>query len=301
MYTGKGLVFNIQRFSVHDGPGIRTTVFIKECPLRCEWCSNPESQAPYPEIICLDRNCIRCGKCVEACPQHAITLRESGKEIDREKCDRCLLCAQACPSGAIQTVGKYMDIAEVMEEVTKDELFYRNSGGGVTVSGGEPLSQPEFVCGLLKECKVKNYHTALDTCGHAPWSSIEKLLIYLDLVLYDIKLMDSIKHKEATGAGNETILANAAKVAQKKRTWLRYPVIPGFNDSETCAREIALFASNIPVEKVSLLPYHALGAEKYVRLGGVYSLDGISPPTDEQLQEIASIFESFGLDVTIGY
>ena len=297
----KGLVFNIQRFSVQDGPGIRTTVFVKGCPLSCEWCSNPESQELYQEVICLDRNCIGCGRCVEACPQDAITLGESGRLIDREKCDRCLICAEVCPSGAIEIAGRYMDVDEAMEEVAKDELFYRNSGGGVTVSGGEPLLQWQFVRALLKECKSKNFHTALDTSGYSPWNDMEEVLKYVDLVLYDVKLMDPAKHKEATGVDNEIILSNVAKVAQKKRTWLRYPVIPGFNDSESCAREIAAFASNIPIEKASLLPYHAFGAEKYERLGRIYSIEGVSPPTDEQLQGIASIFESFGLNVTVGY
>ncbi|GAI42603.1 unnamed protein product, partial [marine sediment metagenome] len=147
----KGLVFNIQRFSIHDGPGIRTTVFMKGCPLRCKWCSNPESQQPYPEIMTLDRNCIKCGKCVEACPQDAITLDESGRRIDRNKCDRCLECALVCPSGAIQTAGNYMGVDEVIVEIMKDVLFYQNSEGGVTVSGGDPLFQWEFVCELLQK------------------------------------------------------------------------------------------------------------------------------------------------------
>lgn len=249
----------------------------------------------------MDRNCIRSGKCVEACPQDAITLGESGRLIDRKKCDRCLMCAQICPSGAIETVGRYMDKYEVMEEVSKDELFYRNSGGGVTVSGGEPLLQWLFVKELLKECKNRHFHTALDTSGCSPLNDMEEVLKYVDLLLYDVKMMDSNKHEEVTGVDNKIILSNVAKVAQKQRTWLRYPVIPGFNDSESCAREIAAFASDIPFEKVSLLPYHAFGAEKYERLGRVYSLEGVSTPTDEQLQEISSIFESFGLDVTIGY
>lgn len=299
--ANKGLVFNIQRFSVHDGPGIRTTVFVKGCPLRCAWCSNPESQEAYQEIIRLDRSCIRCGQCVEACPRGAIILGEFGRVIDREKCDRCLMCAEVCPSRAIETVGRYMDVAEVMEEVGKDELFYRNSDGGVTISGGEPLLQWQFVQTLLKECKHRSFHTALDTSGYSTWKAVEEVLKYVDLVLYDIKLIDPAKHREATGVDNEIILANVAKVAQKKRTWLRYAVIPGFNDSETCAEDIAVFASSISIEKVSLLPYHAFGAEKYERLGRVYSLEGVSTPTDGQLQEISSIFESFGLDVTIGY
>jgi pyruvate formate lyase activating enzyme len=188
-----------------------------------------------------------------------------------------------------------------MAEIEKDELFYHNSGGGVTVSGGEPLLQWKFTLELLRDCKAKNLHTTLDTCGYAPWDLMEKVLRYVDLVLYDIKLIDLDKHKVATGLSNEIILANAAKVAQQKRTWLRYAVIPGFNDSESCARGIALFASKLNFEKVSLLPYHALGVQKYMRLGRVSYLNDVSPPTNKCLQDIATIFESFEFDVTIGY
>jgi len=297
----KGLIFNIQRFSIHDGPGIRTTVFMKGCPLQCQWCSNPESQQASPEILTLDRNCIKCGKCVEACPQDAITMTESGRSIDRNKCDRCLECALVCPAEAIQIVGKYMRIDEVISEVVKDRIFYQNSGGGVTVSGGEPLLQWEFVRELLRKCKARNLHTVLDTSGYAPWKVIEEVLRYTDLVLYDVKLLDSARHQAATGVTNEIILANAAKVARSKRTWLRYAVIPGFNDSESCTREIAAFASSLPFEKVSLLPYHAMATQKYERLGREYTCEGISPPTSEHLKQIAQIFESSGVNITIGY
>jgi pyruvate formate lyase activating enzyme len=299
--NSKGLVFNIQRFSIHDGPGIRTTLFMKGCPLKCKWCSNPESQASYPEIFTLDRNCIGCGKCVEVCPKGAITLDESGRRIDREKCDRCLICTEVCPSEAIVTAGAWKDVHEVLEELQKDALFYRNSGGGITVSGGEPLLQWKFVCDVFKACGEKNFHRALDTSGCAPWDVVEKVIEDVDLVLYDIKMIDPDKHKQATGVSNEIILSNAEEVARRKKTWLRYAVIPGFNDSETCAKEIAEFASTLPIEKVSLLPYHGLGSQKYDRLARENFLRDVVPPSHEQLQGIGKIFEACGLDITIGF
>jgi pyruvate formate lyase activating enzyme len=274
---------------------------MKGCPLRCQWCSNPESQESYPEIMTIDRKCIKCGKCVEICPEKAITLDESGRRVDRRRCDGCLKCALICPTGAIEIVGKYLNVDQVMAEVLRDDLFYRNSEGGVTISGGEPFLNWQFALELLKRCKAKNIHTALDTCGYAPWIMMEKVLGYVDLVLYDIKLIDSAKHQEATGVTNEIILANAKRVTREKRTWVRYAVIPGFNDSESCAREIARFSSFLHPEKVSLLPYHALGVQKYERLGRIYCLNGVSPPANEYLQQTAEIFESFGLKITIGY
>jgi len=198
----KGLIFNIQRFSIHDGPGIRTTVFLKGCPLTCKWCSNPESQKSYPEILTVDRKCIRCGRCAESCSQEAITLDESGRRLDWQKCNLCMECAANCPSGAIEAVGRYLTVDEVVAEVEKDRLFYQNSGGGVTVSGGEPLLQWEFALNLLKECKVRNLHTALDTSGCAPWDVMERVIEHVDLVLYDIKDMHSAKHKAITGVAN---------------------------------------------------------------------------------------------------
>ena len=196
--TSAGLVFNIQRFSLHDGPGIRTTVFLKGCPLRCKWCSNPESMNSYVEIMTQDIKCIKCNRCVEVCPQRAISIVHGQKKIDWEKGNLCLECAKVCSSGAIELVGKLMSVDEVVAEIERDRLFYLNSGGGVTFSGGEPLNQWEFV---LKACKDKGINTALDTTENDPWDIFKKVLDYCDLVLYDLKHPDSIKHKEGTGVG----------------------------------------------------------------------------------------------------
>lgn len=294
-----GLIFDIQRFSIHDGPGIRTTVFMKGCPLRCQWCSNPESIRPYPEIMTSDLRCNRCNKCLEVCPVGAIELGETIK-IDRAKCNRCMECAQVCYPGALKCAGRYMSVAEVVEEVERDRLFYQNSGGGVTASGGEPLFQWEFVAALFKECQEKHLHTALDTSGYAKWPAIKEVLKYTDLVLYDIKHMDPVKHRERTGRSNALILSNAKKVASEVRTWLRFPVIPGYNDSMPHIKKLAEFGLKCQVEKVCLIPYHRWGESKYQRLGGVYPFGGTEPPTSDHLEEIKAAIESYGLKVTIG-
>lgn len=297
----KGLVFNIQRFSLHDGPGIRSTVFMKGCPLRCRWCSNPESWNPYPEIITHDIKCIRCGKCEQICPVGAITIDSESRKIDRAKCTLCLECAEVCPSGAISIVGEYMTVDEVLREVESDSLFYQHSGGGVTVSGGEPLVQWEFVYELLKACKEKGLHTALDTSGYSSWDRIERVLEYVDLVLFDIKHMDPKQHKKGTSKSNLLVLNNAAKIAARKmRLWLRVPLIPGYNDSRENIEKVAQFGIKIGAEKVSILPYHEWATQKYKQLGRRYSMRGVKPPEDEHVQRARELIEALGMEVGIG-
>jgi pyruvate formate lyase activating enzyme len=295
-----GLVFDIQKFSLHDGPGIRTTVFMKGCPLVCRWCSNPESQSPSQEIMANDIQCIGCGKCAEVCGTGAITFTEAGREIDWEKCDQCLECSRVCPANGIECVGQNMTVEEVVAKVEQDRIFYENSGGGMTVSGGEPLVQWEFVLRLLEKCREKGIHTALDTCGMAPWEILERVIEHADLVLYDVKHMDSAVHKKGTGAGNETILENARKVAEKAATWVRIPLIPDFNASAADLMKIAHFASEIGAEKVSLLPYHNYGSSKYPKLGWTYPMEGTPLLTDEEVEEKKSQLEAAGLRVEIG-
>jgi pyruvate formate lyase activating enzyme len=297
----KGLVFNIQRFSINDGPGIRTTVFMKGCPLRCEWCSNPESQSIYPEIMTISRDCIRCNECVETCPTGAVSSDEMGVRIDRDKCDLCMTCAHNCPSGALQIVGEHMDVHEIVKEVKKDGLFYRNSGGGLTVSGGEPMTQWEFVRTLLAESKRESLHTALDTSGYAPWDVVAEVIKYADLVLYDVKCVDPVKHEAMVGQNNKLILTNAEKVASMVPTWLRIPVIPGLNDSEADLEDMAIFASEVPFEKVSILGYHKFGEQKYERLGREYPCSSVSQPEDRYLKVLRDTFVEKGLNATIGH
>jgi len=230
----------------------------------------------------------------------AITVVDSVKTIDWNKCNLCLECARVCPSKAIEQVGKYMTVEEVVAEAESDRLFYHNSGGGVTFSGGEPLLQWEFVREVAAQCKSHGIHTALDTSGYVRWDTMEKVLEYIDLVLYDIKNMDSQKHEEWTGVSNALILDNAARTASKVRTWIRVPLMPGYNDSESDLNRLAEFSARLGVEKVSLLPYHRWGEQKYGRLGMGYTLEEVEPPTDEHVQWAKEIVESHGIGITTG-
>jgi pyruvate formate lyase activating enzyme len=295
-----GLVFNIQKFSIHDGPGIRTTVFMKGCPLACKWCSNPESINPLPEIITYDIRCIGCARCRDACPQNAISISDQGRNIDWEKCNQCLACAQACPAKAIEVTGQYMMVDEVMKKICDDIPFYKNSGGGATISGGEALLQKAFVKEIFHRCRENDINTVLDTTGLAPWEHIEDVIQYVDLVLLDIKHMDAATHKAATGVGNALILENAEKIAAEKRTWFRFPLIPGINDSKKNIEAFSAFAAKCDVEKVSLLAYHEWGAAKYEKLGRTYALEGVEAPSEKCVEAVGEMIKSFGLTVDIG-
>lgn len=299
--NNNGLIFNIQRFSLHDGPGIRTTVFLKGCPLSCRWCANPESINPDPEIMTYDMKCIKCRGCVEACPSGAITVDGNIRRIDRSKCNLCLKCTSVCPTGAIEKTGKYVSPEEALKEIEKDKPFYQNSGGGVTFSGGEPLAQWQFLLEVCKQCKERNISTILDTTGCASWEVMERILEYTDLVLYDIKHLDPLKHIEGTGVDNELILNNFKKTACKVRTWLRVPVIPNYNDSATYMSKLGEFCAGVGIEKISLLPYHTWGEHKYERLGKVYALRGIESLLPESLEGLKEVIESYGLTATVGW
>ena len=300
----KGVVFNIQRFAIQDGPGIRTTVFFKGCPLHCNWCSNPESVKLHPEIITRDVKCIRCGKCIEACPQKAISVVEDVRVIDWAKCDYCLKCAEVCPSKSIEAVGEYKTVAEVMDTVMRDANYYRRTGGGMTLSGGEPLLQWQFALALLREGKEQGLHTALDTTGHADWEVLDKVMEFTDLVLYDLKHMDSAKHQEGTGVPNERILENLKKAANRPgaHIWVRIPLVPTFNDTEAEFGEMCKFALSLgdAMEKVSILPYHKYAETKYTAIGREYPYKGIDLLTDERVEELRQLVESNGLKVDVG-
>jgi pyruvate formate lyase activating enzyme len=297
----EGLIFNIQRFSIHDGPGIRTTVFLKGCPLRCPWCSNPESQIPVPNLMVRNLNCRGCGACTEVCPEGAIELTErEGRRIDWEKCSQCLRCVNACLYQALNTCGRYMDVDEILDEVMRDKDFYNNSDGGVTVSGGEPLLQADFVTNLLAGSKEVGLHTALDTTGYAPWDRIEKVLPFVDLILWDIKHLDPMKHQRTTGVDNALIMENLLKVSKKRPLWLRVPIIAQFNDSESHIRDIIRLAQRLDVEKISLLPYHEGGKSKCAQMGLAYPFDGGMAPIDEHTNHLKQLIEEEGLKAAIG-
>lgn len=296
----KGLVFNIQRFSVHDGPGIRTTVFMKGCPLSCPWCSNPESQDFGPQLMTRDIKCSGCGACVQVCPQGAIQISPQGRRINWDMCDQCLLCATVCQYGALERSGNQKSVTEVLAEVLRDRLFYKNSGGGITVSGGEALVQSDFVAALLRQSKKEGLHTALDTTGYVSWSRIEKVAPWTDLMLWDIKQMNSHAHKQATGVDNQLIIDNVKRASALTRIWLRIPLIAGYNDSQDNIQRVIELAKNIGALKISLLPYHEGGRSKNEQMGRTYPCSDASAPPKEQVGWLKQIIENAGIDVGIG-
>jgi pyruvate formate lyase activating enzyme len=298
----KGIVFDIKKFSIHDGPGIRTTVFFKGCPLSCWWCHNPESQASEPELVFRESRCIRCGSCLEVCAQGAISWDGDVVSTAGERCTLCGDCVQVCYAEAREIAGQEMTVAQVMTEIERDIPFYDESGGGVTFSGGEPLFQLDFLLALLQACKEKEIHTAVDTCGFAPWKAFDDIREHVDLFLYDLKLMDDAKHRKFTGVSNELILRNLEMLSERGHDiFLRVPIVPGINDDDEHIRQIGTFAADLPhLNRVDILPYHHIALEKYKRLNKVYSLPEARPPSDERMTEIAQILEEFGLQVKTG-
>jgi pyruvate formate lyase activating enzyme len=296
-----GLVSNIQKFSVQDGPGIRTTVFLKGCPLSCWWCHNPEGRLRHSEIIVIETRCIRCGGCVEVCTDGSSSSGEFPWR-GSEDCRLCGSCVDACPTGARQMIGARMTVEEVMSEILKDEIFYDDSGGGVTFSGGEPLMQPQFLRSLLEECRTRGIHTAVDTCGYAPFENIMAVAWLTDLFLYDLKIMDDNLHLHYTGVSNEVILQNLRSLGRiHDNIWIRIPIIPGVNDSDDQLEKMGAFAAGIgSVRQVNLLPYHATGIPKFRRLGEVYRLPELKSPTSEFMEALVGRFAALGLNARAG-
>ena len=290
-----GVVFDIRRFSVHDGPGIRTTVFFKGCPLRCPWCHNPEGLSAAPELVWRAERCIRCGSCIAACPEDALQQLDDLPALDASRCTLCGICADECFAQAREVMGRAMDVDAVLAQVERDLPFYEESGGGVTFSGGEPLAQPEFLADLLRGARARGIHTALDTCGYAPWDTLDGLRTDVDLFLYDLKLVDEERHRSVTGVANTVILDNLERLADRgHHIVLRLPLVPGINDDEANLRAIGLLAGRLGVERVVVLPFHRLGRDKYARLGRADELSDIAIPTDAQVARALDVLRGAG-------
>lgn len=297
-----GLISGIERFAVHDGPGIRTLIFMKGCPLRCLWCSSPHTQKYTPELLYDDRECMKCQKCVEVCPLQAITFSpEAGVTVDTDLCDYCGKCAENCLGKALELVGQSFTPEELLKEVSKDSSFFRRSNGGVTVGGGEPTVQAEFVAQFLTLCKQQLIHTAMETCGYAHQAKLDKILEQLDLVYMDIKQMDDARHRELTGVSNRLILNNIRRVAQVRTLILRVPVVPGCNDTVDNIGATADFASSLGKNllRIELLPYHKLGTHTYEKMGRDYLLKDIETPNQEQMDQLKQIVENSGVKVQV--
>jgi len=295
-----GIIFDIKRFAIHDGPGVRTTVFLKGCPLRCWSCHNPEGQDSQPEIFVRPERCNACGDCLAACEAGAVSLDES-LTVSRERCDLCGSCVDACIPGALQIAGRTVSVQEVMAEIERDVVFYDESGGGATFSGGEPLAQPTFLTDLLVACRRRSIPTAVDTSGYAPRSVFATILPLVDLFLYDLKLLDAERHREFTGMSNSVIVQNLEWLARRGGdVVVRLPLLSGVNDDPGNVDSLGQLLAGLPRRyPVDILPYHNIGSDKYSKLGRSYKMGRAKPPSRDTVAAVARALMKHGLDITI--
>lgn len=299
----KGIIFDVKRYAIHDGPGIRTTVFLKGCSLRCQWCHNPEGIESKPEIILRLARCPReCRECVSVCPQSAISKDGNIIEIDQDKCDLCRKCEDVCVYEALEIVGKEMTVEEVMDEIEKDRIFFDESGGGITFSGGEPMMQLDFLEALIKEIKKRNIHVALDTSGFVSFEDLERISDKVDLFLYDLKIIDEEKHEKYTMVSNKLILENLRKLSERgKPVVIRIPLISGINDDNHNIQKFAEYLHGLKnIKQISLMAYHRGGCEKYKRLRKEKFMKAFESPSDERIEEIKKTLTSSGFSVKAG-
>lgn len=297
----KGIVFDIQRYSLEDGPGIRTSVFLKGCPLKCVWCSNPESRILKPELAYFSSNCKKCGSCLKSCNLQAITITDSGIIIDRSRCNLCEACVEACINNALKMIGKEMSVEEIIREIVRDKPFYDDSYGGLTLTGGEPGYQAQFAMDILRASKYEGIHTAIETCGYVRWSNLKKLLNHTDLVLFDVKIIAYELSKKYIGCGSNVILENLKRIDSIGKTiYIRFPFIPGFTDSPENLKAITELVKCLNnVVEINILPFHQYGKHKYKSLGYNYTLNSLEPVQRKEAMEAADFFTRNNLKVKL--
>jgi pyruvate formate lyase activating enzyme len=297
----RGVVFNVMRFAVHDGPGIRTTVFFKGCPLECRWCHNPESHQHRPEPMYFEERCRHCGTCARICPHGAVSVSNGEVRTNRERCERCGTCLDACAADAREICGRSVGVNELVSEIERDVVFFDDSNGGVTLSGGEPLAQPRFAAALLRACRERGISTVVETCGFAHPDVFRAVTELAGLVLFDLKMLNRQEHRHYTGVFNDSILLNLESAAAGGRPpVVRIPVIPGINDSDDHSHKFAAYLAGLKIPRVDLLPYHRIGSDKYRRLDRPCPMDDVAAPGGDMLEHFARPMRDAGIEVTIG-